>query len=79
LRGGRARELHEESSFTSERDAESNALRLGQHWVDKRLRLKQGLVLFFFLVGLALVFGEFFFIVANVDVDVPKELPAGPN
>jgi hypothetical protein len=54
LRGGREGELREKSSFSTERQAEAQALRLGQYWVNKRLRLRQRLVVFLFIVGLAL-------------------------
>src|SRR5918995_3117123 len=73
LRGGRARELREKSSFISEREAESNALRLGQRWVNKRLRVRQWLAGFLLIVGLALAAAVVFIVLWMVEFDIPKD------
>src|SRR5687768_713780 len=76
LRGGREKELREKSSFSSERQAEAQALRLGQYWVNKRLRLRQRLVLFLFIVGLTLAAAVLFFILWRMThIDLPQTLP----
>jgi hypothetical protein len=79
LRGGRERELHEKSSFTSERHAEAHALRLGQHWVNRRLRLKQSLVLFLFIVGLALAAAVLLVVLWIINFDLPQTPPIKPT
>ena len=60
LRRGRQIELYDESSFTSEREAENHAITIGRYWVDKRLRVQKrlgltlALLLFLIVLGIAL-------------------------
>jgi hypothetical protein len=68
LRAGRERELHEKSSFTSEMHAEAHALRLAQHWVNKRLEVRQRLVFFLSLVGIAVAVAGLFIVLWTVDI-----------
>ena len=79
LRGGPEKELRDKGSFTSEREADINALRLAQRWVNRRLRLKQWLTGFVLVVGLALAAAVVFVVLWMMDSFIPGELPVRPN
>jgi stage V sporulation protein G len=73
------KELREKSSFSSERYVEAHALHLGQRWVNRRIRVRQALLLLCFLVGLALAAAAVSAGLLMINFDSLPHCPSDPS